>query len=78
MPPHSKTLLEEGMACESFRLVSRGVWQEEGVVELLESPAKLPGCAGARKIADNLSDLRAQVPPLTDPSETLNRPFRDP
>jgi len=61
MPPHSKNLLEEGMNCESFRLVSKGTWQEEGVRALLESPGKQAGCAGARNIADNLSDLRAQV-----------------
>ena len=61
MPPHSKTLLEEGMNCESFRLVAKGVWQEEGVKALLLSPAKHPGCSGARNVADNLSDLRAQV-----------------
>ena len=61
MPPHSKTLLEEGMSCESFRLVARGVFQEEGVTALLSSPSEQPGCAGARLVADNLSDLRAQV-----------------
>jgi len=61
MPPNSKTLLEEGMSCSSFRLVTRGVWQEDAVRELLLSPAQHPGCAGARNVADNLSDLRAQV-----------------
>lgn len=68
MPPHSKNLLEEGMNCESFRLVSKGVWQEEGVRELLASPSQQAGCAGARNVADNLSDLRAQVASLHLPT----------
>ncbi|KAJ1473562.1 Hydantoinase B/oxoprolinase-domain-containing protein [Baffinella frigidus] len=60
MPPHSKTLVEEGMCVESFKLVDGGAWQEAGVVALLNSPAAFEGCAAARKIPDNLSDLRAQ------------------
>ena len=35
--------------------------QEEGLTELLMAPGKLPGCSGTRALADNLSDLRAQV-----------------
>ena len=35
--------------------------QEQGVKELLMSPSLQAGCSGARNIADNLSDLRAQV-----------------
>eukprot|EP00494_Astrolonche_serrata_P009235 UN09286 len=65
MPPFSKCISEEGAAIKAFKLVERGVFQEEGIVQLLQSPCsdeltgdKIPG---TRKIADNLSDLRAQV-----------------
>lgn len=64
MPPFSKFLLEEGAAIKSFKLVEKGVFQEEGIVKLLLDPKtdergnKIPG---TRRIQDNLSDLRAQV-----------------
>lgn len=64
MPPFSKSILEEGAAIKSFKLVEKGVFQEEGIVKLLQSPSsddqgnKIPG---SRRIQDNLSDLRAQV-----------------
>jgi 5-oxoprolinase (ATP-hydrolysing) len=61
MPPFSKLLVEEGAAIESFKLVSRGVFNEAGITRLLMLPALQPGCSGARNLADNLSDLRAQV-----------------
>ncbi|KAL6642813.1 hypothetical protein ACP70R_020994 [Stipagrostis hirtigluma subsp. patula] len=65
MPPFSKCIWEEGAAIKAFKLVERGVFQEEGIVQLLQSPCsdepagyKIPG---TRRIQDNLSDLRAQV-----------------
>ncbi|KAK8445607.1 hypothetical protein SEVIR_9G357100v4 [Setaria viridis] len=65
MPPFSKCIWEEGAAIKTFKLVERGVFQEEGIVQLLQSPCsdelsgyKIPG---TRRIQDNLSDLRAQV-----------------
>lgn len=65
MPPFSKCIWEEGAAIRAFKLVERGVFQEEGIVQLLQSPCsdelagyKIPG---TRRIQDNLSDLRAQV-----------------
>ncbi|KJE94777.1 5-oxoprolinase [Capsaspora owczarzaki ATCC 30864] len=61
MPPTSKTLLEEGASIISFKLVEKGEFQEAGITEILNSPAKLPGCSGTRNLSDNLSDLRAQV-----------------
>ncbi len=42
-------------------MVEKGEFQEAGIVELLSAPAKLQGNYGARKISDNLSDLKAQV-----------------
>jgi len=65
MPPFSKCIWEEGAAIKAFKLVERGVFQEEGIIQLLQSPCseelsgyKIPG---TRRIQDNLSDLHAQV-----------------
>ncbi|KAJ3683150.1 hypothetical protein LUZ60_013377 [Juncus effusus] len=52
MPPFSKSIFEEGAAIKAFKLVEKGVFQEEGIIDLLH---------GSRRIQDNLSDLRAQV-----------------
>lgn len=61
MPPHSKCLEDEGAMIVAFKLVKNGVFQEEGITEILRSPGKLPGNYGTRNLRDNLSDLRAQV-----------------
>ncbi|XP_076146266.1 5-oxoprolinase [Alosa pseudoharengus] len=61
MPPHSKSLQEEGAVFTSFKLVTGGVFQEQAVTEALMAPAQYPGCSGTRNLHDNLSDLRAQV-----------------
>ena len=61
MPPLSRTLVQEGAAIVAFKLVQGGVFQEEGISELLRAPGKLPGNWGTRNLGDNLSDLRAQV-----------------
>ncbi|XP_078392252.1 5-oxoprolinase [Cetorhinus maximus] len=61
MPPHSKSLQEEGAVFISFKLVKDGVFQEEAVTKALMAPAQIPGCSGTRNLHDNLSDLRAQV-----------------
>ncbi|EXB81777.1 hypothetical protein L484_001352 [Morus notabilis] len=64
MPPFSKSIWEEGAAIKAFKLVENGVFQEEGIVELLRFPSsgelanQIPG---SRRLQDNLSDLRAQV-----------------
>mgnify|MGYP002385859386 CR=1 FL=1 len=61
MPPLSKELYQEGAAIKSFKLVSGGEFQTQGITDLLNSPAVHPGCSGTRNLSDNLSDLRAQV-----------------
>ncbi|KAI5776628.1 Hydantoinase B/oxoprolinase-domain-containing protein [Geopyxis carbonaria] len=62
MPPHSKELYQEGAAITSELLVSQGTFAESRMIELLlHEPAKHPGCSGTRCLADNLSDLKAQV-----------------
>ncbi|PGH17989.1 hypothetical protein AJ80_04610 [Polytolypa hystricis UAMH7299] len=62
MPPHSRELFQEGAAIKSEKLVSEGKFNEERMIELLyKEPAKYPGCSGTRCLADNLSDLKAQI-----------------
>lgn len=63
MPPNSHTLVEEGVAIVSFKLVKDGIFDEEGLEKLLMSPASagIPGVVGTRNLEDNVSDLRAQV-----------------
>ncbi|KAG0051544.1 hypothetical protein BGZ83_003585 [Gryganskiella cystojenkinii] len=62
MPPNSKELYQEGAAIRSFKLVSKGHFDLEGLTKLLvDEPAKYPGCSGTRCLRDNVSDLKAQV-----------------
>ena len=61
MPPHSNYLWEEGARFRSFKIVDRGEWQEEALIAELQAPGQYPGCSGTRLLADNLSDLKAQV-----------------
>nr|GMD67937.1 5-oxoprolinase [Ipomoea batatas]GME05437.1 5-oxoprolinase [Ipomoea batatas] len=64
MPPFSKFIWEEGAAIKAFKLVEKGIFQEEGITNLLQFPSsdepvhKIPG---TRRLQDNLSDLHAQV-----------------
>lgn len=62
MPPNSKTLQDEGAAIKTFKLCKEGVFDTDGITELLvDEPAKHPGGSGTRTLSDNLSDLKAQV-----------------
>ncbi len=67
MPPGSRQLVEEGAAILSFKLVENGVFQEQGISELLLAPGRKeseegrPPISGTRLLSDNLSDLKAQV-----------------
>jgi 5-oxoprolinase (ATP-hydrolysing) len=67
MPSDSQTLVEEGAVIHSFKLVSGGVFQEEGITEVLMAPAFVERepteqpLSGCRNLPDVLSDLKAQV-----------------
>jgi len=62
MPPHSRELYQEGAAIKSEKLVSAGRFNEERITHLLlTEPAKYQGCSGTRCLADNISDLKAQI-----------------
>eukprot|EP00744_Colponema_vietnamica_P010995 GILI01015486.1.p1 GENE.GILI01015486.1~~GILI01015486.1.p1 ORF type:complete len:708 (+),score=178.78 GILI01015486.1:57-2180(+) len=62
MPAWSKKLAHEGAAIRSFKLVTKGAFQEEGISALLTAaPCAEEGSIGTRCLKDNLSDLKAQV-----------------
>nr|WP_320192350.1 hydantoinase B/oxoprolinase family protein [uncultured Desulfobacter sp.] len=67
MPPNSRSLEEEGACITSFKLVENGIFQEDGISKLLLAPGRLPPApgrpeiSGSRLLADNISDLKAQV-----------------
>lgn len=61
MPPHSKSLLEEGAQFKSFFLVRQGCFCEKDLTDALMAPGSLPGSSGTRNLKDNLSDLKAQI-----------------
>lgn len=67
MPPFSTFLAQEGASFKYFKLVENGEFQEKGITEVLMSPALepqtdgQPPCSGTRNLADNLSDLKAQI-----------------
>ncbi|MFQ5483473.1 MAG: hydantoinase B/oxoprolinase family protein, partial [Nitrospinaceae bacterium] len=49
MPPFSKTLDEEGVCIKSFKLVDRGVFQEQGIKYLLGNAGEMTGKHGEKK-----------------------------
>lgn len=62
MPPFSTEIWQEGAQIKSFKLVKNGLFDEAGITKLLyDDPAQYPGCHGTRTLADNISDLKAQV-----------------
>uniref|UniRef100_A0A0K8SCA3 5-oxoprolinase n=1 Tax=Lygus hesperus TaxID=30085 RepID=A0A0K8SCA3_LYGHE len=61
MPPHSKTLSEEGAAFISFFLVKKGRFREKELTEELKKPGLIPGSSGTRNLHDNIADLKAQI-----------------
>ena len=67
MPPFSRELKEEGACIKTFKIVENGVFNEEGITELLQSQGKIKrksgetAISGTRLLSDNLSDLKAQV-----------------
>ena len=41
MPPHSKSLEDEGAMIVAFKLVEKGQFMEQGITEILQSPGKV-------------------------------------
>ncbi|KAI0946549.1 hypothetical protein AcW1_009985 [Taiwanofungus camphoratus] len=62
MPPTSTNIFEEGANIVSFKIVSGGVFDRDGLVEyMIDKPAQYPGSSGCRNIKDVESDLKAQI-----------------
>ncbi|MGP0566371.1 MULTISPECIES: hydantoinase B/oxoprolinase family protein [unclassified Nitrospina] len=67
MPAFSTRIEEEGAAVESFHLVKGGVFQEDALKTWLTTPPDVtrppgvPPLSGTRALADNVSDLKAQI-----------------
>ncbi|KAN0108410.1 Hydantoinase B/oxoprolinase domain containing protein [Hyaloscypha variabilis] len=62
MPPHSKEIWQEGASFTSFKLVSKGNFDEDGLRDIMiTQPSKYEGCSGTRTWSDNVSDLKAQI-----------------
>ncbi|KAF8906917.1 cytoplasmic protein [Mucidula mucida] len=62
MPPTSVNIFEEGAEIVSFKIVSKGIFDKDGLYEyMVEQPAKYPGSSGCRNIRDVESDLKAQI-----------------
>lgn len=62
MPPTSVNIFEEGAEIVSFKIVSEGVFDGEGLREYMcDRPARYPGASGCRNLRDVESDLKAQI-----------------
>ncbi|PSN70257.1 hypothetical protein BS50DRAFT_548249 [Corynespora cassiicola Philippines] len=61
MMPESKQLWEEGIVVTTMKIVSGGNFLENEVRTAFEQAGSHPGCSMTRRIADNISDLKAQI-----------------
>ncbi|ODV83857.1 hypothetical protein CANARDRAFT_29589 [[Candida] arabinofermentans NRRL YB-2248] len=62
VPPNAKFLTEEGAIIHTWKIISEGKFDYDGVNKyFVEEPAQYPGSSGTRKLKDNISDLKAQV-----------------
>ncbi|KAF7516971.1 hypothetical protein G7054_g13964 [Neopestalotiopsis clavispora] len=61
MMPESKELWEEGISIKTMKIVSGGEFLEDEIRAAFDKAGSFPGCSPTRRIADNLSDLKAQI-----------------
>ncbi|KZL79982.1 hydantoinase b oxoprolinase [Colletotrichum incanum] len=61
MMPESRELWEEGLNVPSLKIVSAGTFLEDAVLAAFEKAGSFPGCSTSRRLADNVSDLKAQT-----------------
>ncbi|KAI3393175.1 hypothetical protein diail_4663 [Diaporthe ilicicola] len=61
MMPESRELWEEGLSVPSMKIVSGGTFLEADVRAAFEDAGRHPGCSTSRRLADNISDLKAQT-----------------
>lgn len=60
MNPIAEELWEEGVAIDSFRLVSQGRFEEEGVKKLFFNVSRRPDSSATRRINHNIADLQGR------------------
>ncbi|KAK4687972.1 5-oxoprolinase (ATP-hydrolyzing), partial [Tremellales sp. Uapishka_1] len=77
MNPVATQLWEEGVAVKTFKLVSQGVFHEEGVKELFDAAGRYPGCSATRRIDHNITDLQAAISANTRGSTLVNALFQE-
>lgn len=61
MMPESRALWEEGICVKSMKIVSGGEFLEGEIRKAFEEAGSYPGCSVSRRLADNISDLKAQT-----------------
>ncbi|KAK6747127.1 hypothetical protein RB195_000386 [Necator americanus] len=61
MPPNATSLDQEGATFVSFKVVEKGVFQEDFLISHLMAPKEIRGCSGTRNLADNIADIKAQI-----------------
>lgn len=71
-PAYSKHVREEGILIDNFNLVSKGIFQENEIYNVLSS-----GEYPARNIKDNIADLKAQVAASEKGAQELLRVVRN-
>ncbi|KAI5866531.1 Hydantoinase B/oxoprolinase-domain-containing protein [Durotheca rogersii] len=75
---NATSLFHEGARIVSFKLVSNGCFDEEGITKILvNEPGQFPDCVGTSSLYDNLSDLRAQVAANVKGSKLIESLFRE-
>lgn len=71
MPPHSRSVIEEGVLIDNFKLVEKGQIRDREFRDLLAS-----GPYPARNIDQNLADMRAQIAANEKGVQELHRMVR--
>ncbi|KAI0836406.1 Hydantoinase B/oxoprolinase-domain-containing protein [Hypoxylon sp. FL0890] len=75
---NASELYQEGAMIVSFKLVSNGRFDEEGITKILvDEPGRFPDCVGTSSLYDNLSDLRAQVAANAKGSKLIEKLFEE-
>ncbi|SPO04362.1 related to 5-oxoprolinase [Cephalotrichum gorgonifer] len=61
MMPESRALWEEGVCVKTMKIVSGGNFLEDDIKAEFEKAGSYPGCSVSRRLADNISDIKAQT-----------------
>nr|XP_019001254.1 uncharacterized protein I203_05959 [Kwoniella mangroviensis CBS 8507]OCF64715.1 hypothetical protein I203_05959 [Kwoniella mangroviensis CBS 8507] len=77
MNPIAKELWEEGVIIDTFKLVSQGTFNEEGIRDLFGKVAERPGCSATRRIDHNITDLQAAISANVRGIKLVNKLFEE-